>query len=139
MEDHRRDFIVIVAGYPERMDRFIGSNPGLESRFNKYLTFQDYDGGQLMEIFRSLCKKNGYTLTEGAEALAEEGFLALFETRDENFGNARDVRNIFEHAIARQADRVAGMENPTREDLMALRVEDLEVERWNKGTENTRG
>lgn len=131
MEDHRRDFIVIVAGYPERMDRFIGSNPGLESRFNKYLTFQDYDGGQLMEIFRSLCKKNGYTLTEGAEALAEEGFLALFEARDENFGNARDVRNIFEHAIARQADRVAGMENPTREDLMALTEGDLEVGGWN--------
>ena len=130
MEDHRRDFIVIVAGYTGEMDRFIHSNPGLESRFNKYLTFADYDGQQLMEIFRSLCKKNGYTLTEEAGARAAEGFLALYENRDENFGNARDVRNVFEKAIARQADRVAEMENPTREDLMTLTVGDLEAGGW---------
>ena len=130
MEDHRRDFIVIVAGYTGEMDRFIHSNPGLESRFNKYLTFADYDGQQLMEIFRSLCKKNGYILTEGAGTRAAEGFLALYENRDENFGNAREVRNVFEKAIARQADRVAETENPTREDLMTLTVEDLEVGGW---------
>ena len=130
MEDHRRDFIVIVAGYTGEMDRFIHSNPGLESRFNKYLTFADYDGQQLMEIFRSLCRKNGYTLTEGAGTRAAEGFLALYENRDENFGNARDVRNVFEKAIARQADRVAEMETPTREDLMTLTVEDLEAGGW---------
>ena len=130
MEDHRRDFIVIVAGYTGEMDRFIHSNPGLESRFNKYLTFADYDGRQLMEIFRSLCRKNGYTLTEEAGTRAAEGFLTLYENRDENFGNAREVRNVFEKAIARQADRVAEMENPTREDLMTLTVEDLEVGGW---------
>lgn len=130
MEDHRRDFIVIVAGYTGEMDRFIHSNPGLESRFNKYLTFADYDGQQLMEIFRSLCKKNGYTLTEEAGTRAAEGFLTLYENRDENFGNAREVRNVFEKAIARQADRVAEMENPTREDLMTLTEGDLEVEGW---------
>lgn len=130
MEDHRRDFIVIVAGYTGEMDRFIHSNPGLESRFNKYLTFADYDGRQLMEIFRSLCRKNGYTLTEEAGTRAAEGFLTLYENRDENFGNAREVRNVFEKAIARQADRVAEMENPTREDLMTLTVEDLEAGGW---------
>ena len=83
-----------------------------------------------MEIFRSLCRKNGYTLTEEAGTRAAEGFLTLYENRDENFGNAREVRNVFEKAIARQADRVAETENPTREDLMTLTVEDLEVEGW---------
>ncbi len=128
MEDNRADLIVIVAGYTELMDNFIHSNPGLESRFNKYFFFEDYDGGQLMEIFRSMCKKNGYTLDEEAEAYAVEGFRDLYEDRDENFGNARDVRNVFERAVSHQADRLAAMEKPTREDLMALTVADLREE-----------
>ena len=127
MEDHRKDLIVIVAGYTELMGRFINSNPGLESRFNKYLTFADYDGGQLMDIFRSLCQKNGYTLTPEAENLIRGVFQELYENRDENFGNARDVRNIFETAIARQADRVSAMDAPTREDLMTLTESDLDA------------
>lgn len=124
MEDHRKDLIVIVAGYTDLMGNFIHSNPGLESRFNKYLTFEDYDGEQLLEIFHSLCRKNGYTLAPAAEELARETFQRLYETRDENFGNAREVRNRFETAIARQADRLAGAENPTKEDLMELTAED---------------
>ena len=63
MEDHRKDLVVIVAGYPGPMERFLHSNPGLESRFNKSLFFPDYTAGQLLEIFRSLCQKNGYTLS----------------------------------------------------------------------------
>ena len=128
MEDHRADLIVIVAGYTELMDNFIHANPGLESRFNKYFFFEDYNGEQLMEIFRSMCKKNGYTLDQQAEDYAAEGFRELYEERDENFGNARDVRNIFERAVARQADRLAGLEAPTKEDLMALTVADLSGE-----------
>lgn len=124
MEDHRKDLIVIVAGYTDLMGNFIHSNPGLESRFNKYLTFEDYDGAQLLEIFHSLCRKNGYTLAPAAEELARETFQRLYETRDKNFGNAREVRNRFETAIARQADRLAGAENPTKEDLMELTAED---------------
>ena len=125
MEDHRKDLIVIVAGYTELMGRFIHSNPGLESRFNKYFYFEDYTGDQLMEIFRSMCGKNGYTIGNEAEKYAEEYFVGLYEERDENFGNARDVRNLFEKAVARQADRVALLEAPTREDLMALTAADL--------------
>ncbi len=128
MEDHRADLIVIVAGYPELMDRFIHANPGLESRFNKYFYFEDYNGEELMEIFRSMCKKNGYTLDAETEKFAAEGFQQLYEERDENFGNARDVRNIFERAMARQADRVAGMEAPDREALMSITVADLQAE-----------
>ena len=125
MEDHRDDLIVIVAGYTGPMERFIHSNPGLESRFNKYFHFDDYDAGELLDIFRSLCKKNGYALSPEGEAWAEGALRELYENRDENFGNARDVRNLFERAVARQADRVARLESPTREQLMELRAEDL--------------
>ena len=128
MEDHRDDLIVIVAGYTDLMGDFIHANPGLESRFNKYFYFEDYDGGQLAEIFRSVCKKNGYTLDEAADKAAAEAFQVMYDRRDENFGNARDVRNIFEAAVARQANRLAAMEAPGKEDLMALTAADLDLE-----------
>ena len=125
MEDHRHDLIVIVAGYTDLMEQFIHANPGLESRFNKYFLFEDYTGEQLFEIFQSLCDKNGYTLDAETADFCKEAFQKLFDERDENFGNARDVRNIFEQGIARQADRVAALDSPTREELMALTVADL--------------
>ena len=125
MEDHRADLVVIVAGYTELMDRFIHANPGLESRFNKYFYFDDYTGEQLMEIFRSMCEKNGYTLDESGGTYAAKLLHDLYENRDENFGNARDVRNLFERAVARQADRVAVLEHPDKEALMALTEADL--------------
>ena len=125
MEDHRKDLVVIVAGYTALMEKFISSNPGLESRFNKYLCFDDYDGGQLLEIFMAMCKKNSYTCPEAAQEKAKELFALLYDLRDENFGNARDVRNVFERAVSRQANRVATMEAPTKEDLMAFLPEDL--------------
>ena len=125
MEDHRKDLIVIVAGYTGPMEAFIHSNPGLESRFNKYFFFEDYDSQQLMDIFRSMCAKNGYALSQEAEALMEQELQSLYHHRDENFGNARDVRNLFEKAVSRQSDRVAQLEQPTREQLMELLAEDL--------------
>ena len=138
MEDHRDDLIVIVAGYTNLMEKFIHSNPGLESRFNKYFFFEDYDGEQLMTIFRSMCKKNGYTLSKEAEEWAAADFRDLYDSRDENFGNARDVRNLFEKAVARQSDRVAGLEAPTKEQLMELLSEDLkEAEPSAENTDTT--
>ena len=128
MEDHRKDLIVIVAGYTELMGKFIHSNPGLESRFNKYFYFDDYTGEQLMEIFRSMCQKNGYALDQEAEQFAAKMLQSLYEERDENFGNARDVRNLFERAVSRQANRVAALERPDREALMALTADDLKEE-----------
>ena len=125
MEDHRKDLIVIVAGYAQPMERFLHSNPGLESRFNKYFYFEDYNGEELFSIFQSMCKKNGYTLSQEGEAQMKEALLELYENRDENFGNARDVRNRFEQAVARQSNRVAQLESPTREQLMELLPEDL--------------
>lgn len=128
MEDHRKDLIVIVAGYTELMGKFIHANPGLESRFNKYFYFDDYNGPQLMEIMRSMCQKNGYKMDDSTAAVAAQILQALYDERDENFGNARDVRNLFEKAVARQADRVTRLQELTKEDLMALTIADLQEE-----------
>ncbi len=125
MEDHRRDLIVIVAGYSGLMEDFIHSNPGLESRFNKYFYFEDYTGPQLYEIFLSLCKKNGYDPEEPAKEWARDYLDRLYAQRDENFGNARTVRNLFETAVARQSDRLSQLDAPTKEELMTLTAEDL--------------
>ena len=127
MEDHRDDLVVIVAGYDEPMEKFINSNPGLQSRFNKYLYFPDYNGEELMAMFRMRCKKNGYRLTEEAETYAKEFFEDMYKNRDDNFGNGRDVRNRFEDIISRQANRLAAMEAPTKDDLMTITKEDFLV------------
>jgi hypothetical protein len=126
MEDHRDDLVVIVAGYDEPMQKFLSSNPGLESRFNKYFYFQDYTGEQLLAIFKGQCSKNSYVLTPETESAALEMFNQLYEQRDDNFGNGRDVRNCFEDMIVRQSNRVASMENPSKDDLMNVLPEDLE-------------
>lgn len=126
MEDHRDDLVVIVAGYENLMEKFINSNPGLESRFNRYFVFEDYNGDELYEIFEMRCKKNKYTLNEDAEKFLREHFKALYETRDDNFGNGRTVRNIFENVVSVHSDRVALIENPTTDDLMTVLKEDVE-------------
>ena len=126
IEDHRDDLVVIVAGYSDLMEGFIASNPGLQSRFNKYFTFEDYNGGELLKIFKSMCTKNQYRLSDGAAKFAKQLFNDMYNNRDENFGNARDVRNIFEKAITVQSGRVAAMSAPTKDDLMTFSKSDLE-------------
>ncbi len=125
MEDHREELIVIVAGYVDLMSEFICSNPGLESRFNKYFYFDDYTGEQLYRIFLSQCRKNGYEPDEEALSYARDYFDRLYEERDANFGNARDVRNLFETLVVTQSDRVSHLENPTVEDLMRVTLADF--------------
>ena len=125
MEDHREELVVIAAGYTGPMEKFLSSNPGLESRFNKYIFFEDYDGDELNAIFHLQCRKNGYELDQEAEEYAKEFFDALYAGRDENFGNGRDVRNQFEDMVIRQADRVAAMEAPTKEDLLRFTKADF--------------
>jgi len=126
MEDHRDDFVVIVAGYDDLMPRFIDSNPGLKSRFNKYLYFADYDGAQLFEIFKGRVQRNDYTLSDEAAEAVRAHLQKVYERRDDNFGNARDVRNLFEKIVANQANRVAVMEAPADEELVAITAADLE-------------
>ena len=105
----------------------IANEAGLESRFNKYFYFPDYNGEQLMTIFKSMCDKNGYALTPEAEKKAADGFDALYKNRDANFGNGRDVRNRFEDMVTAQSNRVAALEKPGKDDLMAVKPEDIEI------------
>lgn len=124
MEDNRDDLVVIVAGYPELMGDFIDSNPGLESRFNRYIEFEDYTSEEMLAIFKMQCEKNYYTLTEPAEGK----LVKLLETASSaagTFGNARGVRNVFENVLVAQANRLSGTENITKETLMEILPEDI--------------
>lgn len=125
MEDHRSDLIVIAAGYENQMQEFLGSNPGLKSRFNKFLRFQDYSPDELHDIFLRMVKAADYQLTPEACGLAKSLLFAQYEMRTDNFGNARMVRNFFERTVARQSDRIASQINPSRENLAHIEVHDL--------------
>ena len=124
MEDHRDDLVVIVAGYDGLMDDFIHSNPGLESRFNRFLHFDDYTPEELLQIFERQCEKGCYTLAEDARETVKD---ALEEASADavSFGNARGVRNLFEKILTAQANRLAAMETVGREDLMRLTSADV--------------
>lgn len=126
MEDHRDDLVVIVAGYTELMETFIHSNPGLESRFNRFMHFPDYTVDEMLAIFDMRCKKSGYALAVDARDLLK-GLFALLNLDVKGFGNARGVRNLFERAVSAQADRLAGLASVTRDELMLLTCADLRV------------
>lgn len=126
MEDHRDDFIVIVAGYPKLMDDFLHSNPGLESRFNKYLFFEDYNPQELFDIFVSMEKESSLKLDKKAEEFLKGHLEDVYKCRDENFANGRYVRNIFEKVLANQADRLVTIEELSDEDLNTLVIEDFD-------------
>ena len=125
MEDHRDDFIVIVSGYPNLMSDFINSNPGLQSRFNKYISFDDYTIDELVEIFKKMCIDSGYIPTEDAILYFRKVFTEKYNNRTSNFGNAREVRNYFERAITNQANRIFGDTSLSNEQLCSLTVADL--------------
>lgn len=125
MEDNRDRLIVIVAGYPEEMDRFINSNPGLHSRFTRFIEFPDYNPQELCRIFSLMCSKNGLTLTPDLKEKILHHFTYLHGERSENFGNARLVRNCFEAVINAQATRLATSESFDTKALTLLTGDDL--------------
>ena len=135
MEDHRDDLVVIVAGYDGLMDNFIHSNPGLESRFNRFLHFDDYTLDEMMQIFEMRCEKGCYELTEDARPLLRE-FIQLANTNSISFGNGRGVRNLFEQILVVQANRLATQENVSREDLMRITAADVRVAQGKSPEEN---
>lgn len=124
MEDHRDDLVVIVAGYPGPMARFVGTNPGLESRFSRTITFEDYSAEELRRIFEAMARAADFE----PEPAALERFdrLAADQTRGEGFGNGRWARNVLDAAIARHAWRLRDVERPTVDQLRTLVPEDLE-------------
>ena len=125
MEDNRDDFVVIVAGYTEPMKKFIESNPGLKSRFNKYIEFPDYNIDELEEIFDMNCKKYDYKVAEDVKHQIRALITARKIENIDNFANAREVRNLFEEIITNQARRIAAMAEPSEEDMMTILLEDL--------------
>lgn len=126
MEDHRDDLIVIVAGYPDLMDEFLASNPGLKSRFNKFIYFEDYTPEQQMEILMNMCQKQDYSFSEEAKAYTLNFFTQRYNSHPDNFANARDVRNYMEKAITNQASRVVKLSQPTKEQLSVMELCDVE-------------
>ena len=125
MEDYRDRLVVIVAGYKDEMQRFMDSNPGLQSRFNRYIDFPDYTAAELADIFKMYMKNNEYTLGNGAEAFLKQQFDYALAHKDRNFGNARFARNVFEKAIQQQANRLEGRSSLTEKELTELTIEDL--------------
>ena len=107
------------------MEKFINSNPGLKSRFNKYFEFPDYTIDELEAIFYLNCQKYDYIVEEDAKKQIRARIIGRKMMRQENFANAREVRNMFEDIITNQARRVAAMENPTHDDMMKITIEDL--------------
>ena len=125
MEDKRDDIIVIVAGYQDPMERFLQSNPGLKSRFNKFLSFEDYKSNELAQIFARMAEKSTYSLDE--DALTHLAIIteAMVKQKQENFANGRAIRNLFEKSLANQANRIVRQQRSERSELTRLSKEDI--------------
>ncbi len=127
MEDHRDDLIIIVAGYTDLINTFLNSNPGLMSRFNKYIEFPDYNPTELYEILESLCIQNGFKLDDDCREYLKAKFIDIYNSRTKNFANGRTVRNLFENAMTNQANRIAlQLSGLSDDELMTFIKEDFE-------------
>ena len=125
LEDYREDLVVIVAGYTEPMNKFFESNPGLKSRFNTFIEFDDYSPNELDEILISMCKKNDYTLDNAAKEKIHLYFEQLTSSKDENFANGRLVRNLYDDLVMNHARRVINIVNPGSEELSTIKAIDF--------------
>ena len=125
MEDNRDNLIVIVAGYPDLMSEFLNSNPGLRSRFNKFINFVDYTPEELVAIFAGMCNEAGYCPNNECLTYVKYFFDNRYQHRDKNFANARDVRNFFEKAAMNQANRLAANLKITDTELTSLILDDV--------------
>ena len=125
MEDDRSRLVVILAGYTNEIKEFIDSNPGLQSRFNRYIEFEDYKAEELIEIFRSNLKKAKYKIKRDAFEWLKQYISYKVMTKDENFGNARFIRNTFEKVVQNQADRLAKQSSITNEELTIITIDDV--------------
>lgn len=125
LEDYRDDLVVIVAGYTEPMQKFFDSNPGLRSRFNTFIEFDDYDEEELLLILRQMCDKNDYTLTSEAEQRIKQRIKEGVINKNSNFSNGRFVRNLYDDFVLNQARRVSKIAFPTLQDLQEIREEDI--------------
>ena len=127
MEDARGSIVVIIAGYKDEMKRFMAINSGLESRFSRVIEFPDYSANELAAIFRSMAKNGKYALSPDVEKWLEPYVSVMTKDRAKSFGNARWARSLFEKSVERQALRVTAMKNPSREELLTLRMSDVGI------------
>ena len=126
LEDYRDDLVVIVAGYTKPMEVFFESNPGLKSRFNTFIEFDDYNSEELVEILDLLCKKNNYYLEKTLKDAIKESFETMINGKDETFANGRLARNIYDDLVMNHAKRVIKIDVPTEYDLSTLKIEDFD-------------
>ena len=133
MEDHRDRFVVIVAGYEKPIRRMIDSNPGLQSRFSRYIDFPDYTAEELFRVLDSLCRANDYQLAEEAREPVQALIREIVEHKDENFANAREVRNLFDRARTRQTLRLRGLKNAGTQVYRTLTAEDFGIQKAHGG------
>lgn len=132
MEDNRDRLVCIFAGYTSEMRRFVEANPGLKSRISRTVEFPSYDGDELFAIFESLLAKNGFTISDDAQNEARKLIADLARSADDNFGNAREVRQFYEALQPIQAERLAehlddadNLESLSDEELMRIEEEDV--------------
>jgi len=125
MEDHRDALIVIVAGYTDPMQSFLASNPGLRSRFTKQVHFPDYGSDELWRIFSHIVDINGYQLSESAAEAARARIAAIYERKSDNFGNAREMRTLFEDVVQAQANRLTSQTDIAPEQLQVFESADI--------------
>lgn len=127
MEDNRDKLVVIVAGYREPMEKFLETNPGLRSRFTRFIDFPDYSSPELVQILNRSAIAAGYALTDAAQDRAGMLFDAALRERGPGFGNARLARTLFERACVRLADRLESDSDVTREELTEIHAGDIEA------------
>ncbi|MDD2900683.1 MAG: AAA family ATPase, partial [Desulfuromonadaceae bacterium] len=125
MEDYRDRLVVIVAGYPEKMQNFINTNPGLKSRFTQYVSFEDYSPDDLERIFIMFCQDANFQLVPEAQEKLKLSIQDLWVKRDQNFGNGRDMRTLFQTIQENQSVRIASMTDPTDLELCMILPEDV--------------
>ena len=125
LEDYRDDLVVIVAGYTEPMKQFFDSNPGLKSRFNTFIEFEDYDADELMRIMNVMCLKNDYLLTETLKSALQIEFNEIVKNKEVNFSNGRYIRNFFEEMMMNHARRVSKLDTPTMVDIQTFTELDI--------------
>jgi SpoVK/Ycf46/Vps4 family AAA+-type ATPase len=128
MENNRDDILVIAAGYHEEMLRFIDANPGLRSRFTRFIDFPDYGKSELEEIFVGMAKASQFTLKDEARQKLSQLIDQAHRRRGKGFGNAREVRNLFEATLTRQAARLADLASRSIDDHTTIHADDLPLE-----------
>lgn len=128
LEDYRNDLVVIVAGYTEPMIKFFNSNPGLKSRFNTFIEFDNYNIEELIEILKSMCNKDQYLINENVISVIKNALMDIVSKDNKQFANGRFIRNIYEDMVMNHAKRVVDIKSPSKMQLQEFLMDDVSIE-----------